>query len=92
MEKLHAGRRGKKNTPEHEAAVKASRIGTKHSEEAKKKMSDSRKNNPNKTALARAAGKACAEKRRNDPNYRLLQSQQSKAAWAKRKEGLVHGD
>jgi hypothetical protein len=42
----------------------ASRVGSKHSENAKKKMSESRKNNPMVKELASRAGKISAEKRR----------------------------
>jgi hypothetical protein len=92
IEKLQQGRRNSKNSIEHTTAILASRIGSKHSEESKNKMSCKKLQNPNTIANAKLAGKISAEKRKNDPNYKLLQSQRAKAAWAKRKGGLVHGD
>ena len=92
LDKLHAGRRNSKNSIEHTKAVVASRLGSKHDDTAKKKMSSKKLQNPNTKVIASMAGKVSAEKRKNDPTYRLLQSQRAKLAWAKRKEGLVHGD
>lgn len=92
IEKLHEGRRNSKNSPEHAAAVIASRVGSKHTDEAKQKMSEKRKLNSNKYLISSKAGKASAEKRSLDPNYKKQQSEKMKAIWAKRKGGMVNGD
>ena len=90
IENLHAGRRNSINSPEHAAIIIASRIGSKHNDETKKKMSEKKKANPATKTNASNAGKISASKR--PANYSELQSMRAKAAWAKRKEGLVNGD
>ena len=92
LEKLHMGRRNSKNSPEHTAAVVASRIGSKHSNEAKEKMSISKKGKETTKLAASKAGKISAEKRAANPAYRKQQSEKMKLVWAKRKEGIVNGD
>jgi hypothetical protein len=90
IEKLHNGRRNSTNTPEHTAAILASRIGSIHSNETKVKMSQRKLDNPLTKLNASNAGKKSAMKR--PPNYSELQSLRAKAAWKKRKEGIVNGD
>ena len=97
-EKLHAGRRASKNSPEHAAAVIASRVGSKHSEEAKKKMSEKKIANPNTKKIASNAGSTSAKKRKESGYYQSEEyKKKMKAGWEKRrakkeKEGLVNGD
>lgn len=83
IEKLHEGRRNSKNSAEHKAALIASRVGSKHTEESKKLISESKKDNPNNKKIASDGGNASVAARPS--NYKELQSQRAKAAWAKRK-------
>ena len=84
IDKLHDGRRNSKNSPEHKAAILASRVGSKHSEESKKKMGNTRKNNSKVKELASEAGKASVNKR--PPDYKEIQSLRMKLWWAERKK------
>jgi hypothetical protein len=86
IEKLHAGRKASKNSAEHAAAVISSRIGSKHSEESKEKMSNSRKNNPEVKKLASLAGKVSQLKRKESGYYQTEEyKEKCKLAWEKRR-------
>ena len=84
--KLHEGRRRSKNSPEHTAAIVASRLGSKHTEDTKKKMSEAKKNDPNCRINASLAGKISASKR--PENYSQIQSERIKLWWVERKKKL----
>jgi hypothetical protein len=84
--KLVVNRKGSKNSPEHAAAIIASRIGSKHSEESKKKMSESRKNNPNIKLISSEAGKASQKSRKDSGYYQSEEWKQIvKLGWEKRR-------
>lgn len=93
---LHNGRRNSKNSPEHAAAVIASRLGSKHTLETKNKISKAKVGKPSTKNAASAAGKASAQKRKESGYY---QTEEAKLRYIKmwetrraRKEGLVNGN
>jgi len=67
-------------------ALIASRIGSKHTDETKKKMSKAKKNNSNTKNIASLAGKASAAAR--PENYKEIQSARMKIWWAERKKKI----
>lgn len=79
------GRIGKTNSKEHKKALIESRIGSKHTEESKRKMSNSRKKNPRCKEMASEAGKASADKYKNSPERQKAHSERMKKWWADRK-------
>lgn len=86
VRKLHEGRRRSKNSPEHTASIIASRQGSKHSIESKKKMREAKLNNPNSKRNASLAGKISALNRPD--NYKQIQSERMQAWWVERKKKL----
>jgi hypothetical protein len=93
---LHQGRRNSKNSDEHNAAV--SRIGSKHTAEAKDKMSIAKVKlgKEYNIKIASNAGKISAQKRKESGYY---QTNEAKLRYAKmwetrrsRKEGFVDGN
>jgi len=96
LDSLHAGRRNSKNSPEHIAATVAARLGSKHTAESKKKISEAKRGKESSKAAASNAGKISAQKRKESGYY---QSEEAKLRYAKmwqtrrsRKEGLVNGN
>lgn len=79
------GRLGKTNSEDHKKALIESRIGSKHTENSKRKMSESRKKNPRCKEMASEAGKASADKYKNSPERQKAHSERMKKWWADRK-------
>jgi hypothetical protein len=84
-EKLHAGRRKSKNSPEHIEALKISNIGRKHTEETKKKISESRAgikiSNVGKQNMS-----ASSKKRFSDPIKRQQFAERMQQWWDERRK------
>jgi len=79
------GKRGRINSDAHKAALIASRVGSKHSDESKEKMSKTRKQRKDLKELAAAAGKTSAEKYKLDPERQKAHSERMKKWWADKK-------
>jgi hypothetical protein len=79
------GRLGKTNSEDHKKALIESRIGSKHTENSKRKMSESRKKNTRCKEMASEAGKASADKYKNSPERQKAHSERMKKWWADRK-------